>query len=146
MKNILTTVALLTTAVLSAQTAVNVNVSIVLNDVMSIGVADTNVVLTYESNDDYKNGVKVLKSNHLTAFSTTPYKITSNVATDNLITQNDIYLNDQLQTRDNKTTLFTDAPGQKFYNVEYRGKGNYEYLTKEKKTYTTQVIYTITAQ
>lgn len=146
MKKFFTIAAVAATITISAQQTASVNVSIVLKDVMSISVADTNVLLNYESNDDYKNGVKVLKTNHLTAFSTSPYKITSSVATDNLITQNDIYLNNQLQTRDNKTTLFTDAPGEKVYNVEYRGKGNYEYLLKEKKTYTTQVIYTITAQ
>lgn len=146
MKKLFAILVLFATISISAQATASVNVAIILHDVMSISTADNNVVLSYETGEDYKNGVKVNKANHITAFSTVPYKITSNVLTDNLITQNDIYLNNQLQTKDIKTTLFTGNAGEKSYNVEYKGKGNLEYLLKEKKTYSTQVVYTITAQ
>lgn len=141
------TILLVTTAILFAQetATATATVSVVLKSAVSISLDNPNVVLTYETNEDYKNGVKELKKNHINAFSTSPYRITSSVAKDNLITKNDISLNGLLQTRNKKTELYQGTPGQKFYNVEYSAKGDYAYVEKDKKTYITQVIYTIEA-
>lgn len=121
-----------------------VTVNIILKDIMSIEVIQaSNVVnLEYNSEEDYQNGVTSNQVGHLNIFSTQNYKVLSAVWQENLITDKDIYLNNILQSRQ-YALLVSGTSGSNLLDVEYKAKGNNEYLTKNKQTYTTQVVYSI---
>lgn len=119
-------------------------VNIILHDIQALVVTPGQEVidLVYDSPEDYINGVQVTKSDHLQVFSTQDYYIKSAVWQENLITQNDIYVNNVLQSRLFQT-IEQGVPGSRNIDITYGAKGNNEYLTKNKQTYTTQVIYEI---
>ena len=119
-------------------------VNIILMDLQSIVVApgQNEVNLIYDSKEKYENGESVLKLGHLQAFSTQNYKIEAAVWQENLITQNDIYVNNILLNRQFQE-IFQGNRGSTNYDVTYSAKGDNVYLDKDKRTYTTQVIYSI---
>lgn len=119
-------------------------VNIILHDIQTLVVTPGQEVinLVYSSPEDYINGVQVTKTGHLQVFSTQDYYIRSAVWQENLITQNDIYVNNVLQSRLFQT-IDQGVPGSRNIDVIYGAKGNNEYLDKNKQIYTTQVIYEI---
>lgn len=147
MKKILLLSTLMTGSLIFAQTSANVNVTIRLHDVQTITVNNgvNNVILDYYTQSDYENGVSSQQNNHIAAFSTSDYFVKTKVLQDNIITTNDVYLNGIQQTL-NAQTLFSNGAGNHLYDVTYKAKGNYEYLTKAKTNYTVQVVYSIEPQ
>ena len=123
-----------------------VNVTIKLNDVQTIVVNGTkNIKLEYFTQSDYQNGVKFYEANHVDTFSTQSYFVKTKALQDNVITHNDVYLNDILQTTQEQI-LFTNAAGIHSYGVQYGAKGNFEYLNKAKTSYLVQIVYSIEPQ
>lgn len=154
MKQLLTIALVLMVAIGNAQQSPNSNtgvntatVNIILRDVQSVVVQQGQDVidLIYDSPEKYRDGVSVTKTNHLEVFSTEDYTLESAVWEENLITQNDIYINNVLQSRQFQPIL-QGTKGSRLVDIEYKAKGNNEYLDKPKKTYTTQVIYTLTSR
>lgn len=145
MKKLITVLAL--TSSMLALSQVNVNVTVRLHDVQSITVNNgiNDLFLDYYTQNDYQNGVSSQQNNHIATFSTVNYFVKTKVLQENVITTNDIYLNGVLQTL-NAQTLFSNSPGDHIYDVNYKSKGNYEYLTKNKTNYTLQVVYSIEPQ
>lgn len=119
-------------------------VNIILHDIQTLVVTPGQEVinLVYDEPEDYINGVQVTKTGHLQVFSTQDYYIRSAVWQENLITQNDIYVNNVLQSRIFQT-IEQGVPGSRNMDITYSAKGNNEYLDKNKQLYTTQVIYEI---
>lgn len=118
-------------------------VNIILHDVQSIVVEEQNVIdLVYDTPEKYQNGVSVERVGHLNIFSTGDYNVGAAVWQENLLTQNDIYVNNILMTRQFQS-IYQGNAGSRLVDVEYKAKGNNEYLDKTKATYTTQVIYTL---
>lgn len=129
-----------------AQNNQTVTVNIKLHDVQTITVNGSKTInLEYLSQADYENGVNSYQTNHLNTFSTADYFVKTKVMQDNVITNNDIYLNGILQNLQPQT-LFTSGAGVHNYDVDYKAKGNYEYLTKNKINYTIQVLYSVEPQ
>lgn len=150
MKTMITIMAVLAAAAGYAQSpTTNVGqdvatVNIILRETQSVVVkpGDDQIDLIYDSKEAYENGVSVTKPAHLQVFSTQDYELQSAVWQENLITQNDIYVNDVLQTRQFQS-FYQGSRGSIDLDIEYKAKGSNEYLDKNKTTYSTQVIYTI---
>ena len=147
MKKVITLLLLSVTTYAMSQVSTSVNLTVRLHDVQTITINNgvNNIMLDYYTQSDYENGVSSLQTNHINTFSTQDYFVKTKVMQDNVITQNDVYLNGLLQTL-NAQTLFTNSAGNHIYNVNYATKGNYEYLTKNKTNYTIQVVYNIEPQ
>lgn len=129
----------------NSNTGPNVSkVNIILREFQTVVVkqGDEVVDLVYDTFEKYRDGVSVTKENHLTVFSTNDFEINSAVWQENLIYQQDIFINDVPQSR-SFSKVHEGTAGVRDISITYRARGDYDYLTKEKKTYTTQVIYTI---
>lgn len=137
---------LLVSSLVFSQVSQTVNVQIKLHDVQTIVVnGNNNILLEYFTQDDYQNGVSSQQNNHIQTFSTQDYFVKTKALQDNVITVNDVYLNNVLQTTQPQT-LFSSVAGIHNYDVNYKAKGNLEYLTKPKTSYTVQVVYSIEPQ
>ena len=152
MKSILSLLALLSVTLMgfsqspSSNSGVNVaTVNIILHDVQELIVnqAENVIDLVYDSRAKYEDGVSVVKSNHLQAFSTGSFNIEAAVWQENLITPLDISVNSVLLSR-TFAPIYSNLNGNTLLDITYSAKGDFEYIDKNKQTYTTQVIYTIT--
>jgi hypothetical protein len=168
---IITMLAMLITTIAVAQTTQNVTVNIKLHPIQSliINPIQQNVDLDYYTKEDYEDGVSVVQADHLEIYSTGSFQI---VATTNNITfegtADTLPLNTLLLTPTDGSNPITSSTkniinlsqvdqvlvsstiggANKTFNVEYKGEGNDEYLTKyynsESPTiYTAVVKYTI---
>lgn len=148
MKKLFTILAsILNVSLFYAQNDTTVTVNIKLNDIQTIAVNNgiNEINLNYSTQSDYENGVSSFQSNHIATFSTMNYFVKSHVTQENVITNNDIYINGILQNVNNQN-LFTNNSGNHLYDVTYSAKGSYEYINKNKTTYTLQVVYSIEPQ
>ena len=148
----------------SAQTETEpVKVNVIFNEILSISVANDqkNVDLIFNTVEDYKNGVEVEKTNHLTVISTNKnYEIQVKALNNQFsgdgqlnASQVSVAINNQnaQELDQNFRTLHTvnNASFEQKFNVTYKAKGNeiIDNRAIEKgyvgKTFTGDVVYSV---
>ena len=154
MKNILTTAALLATAVLSAQTTATVSLNVTLHSLISISVNQPTVAFDIDTESEYLNGAETTITNHLNTFSTSGYQVTAKYLTSDFADDtigvtasgvNNVNYNATVPLKSTVQQLFksTNGLGRKSHNVKYKVKGGLHDLTMG--DYETVVVYSIIA-
>ena len=152
-----------------------VTLNIKLHQIQSLVVNHGTVDLHYTTKEHYTEGVREIKADHLTVFSTGGFKVIASTSTDlingdNSIESSDIKLvasvgsENKLDAEVAKTiesltsgtlnnALIESSKGGRDlkFSVEYAAKGNDKYINKYVKdenptVYTTQITYTIAPQ
>ncbi len=144
-----------------AQTSGNVTLNVTLTDVLALSVTDATVTLNFATATDYQNGLTVLKNNQLTVTSNKAYDLKVKANTDLTFGAATIPVSNvnvrttttgmgttptiSLSTSDQSVASNATAAIAKAVSLEYSTTGNNQSFATTAGTYSTVLVYSVTA-